>query len=117
MSDHDSDAERAALEWLALIDQGDANASWSATASLFQRAVTAEQWAQSLGVARAPLGAVISRRLQSAKSATELPGAPDGHYVVFQFDSSFEHKRTATETVTPMRDADGSWRVSGYFVR
>jgi hypothetical protein len=48
---------------------------------------------------------------------TELPGAPDGEYVVFQFDTQFEHKRAAVETVTPMRDPDGSWRVSGYFIR
>ena len=48
---------------------------------------------------------------------TELPGAPDGEYVVFQFDTQFERKRAAVETVTPMRDPDGSWRVSGYFIR
>ena len=52
-----------------------------------------------------------------AKPATELPGAPDGEYVVFQFSTAFEHKRAAVETVTPMMDADGQWRVSGYFVR
>ena len=48
---------------------------------------------------------------------TELPGAPDGEYVVFQFDTQFERKRAAVETVTPMCDPDGSWRVSGYFIR
>ena len=67
--------------------------------------------------ARAPLGRVLSRHLAQAKPATELPGAPDGEYVVFQFDTAFERKRAAVETVTPMRDADGHWRVSGYFVR
>jgi hypothetical protein len=47
----------------------------------------------------------------------ELPGAPDGDYAVIQFSTEFAHKRTARETVTPMRDADGEWRVSGYFIR
>jgi hypothetical protein len=28
-----------------------------------------------------------------------------------------ENKAAAVETVTPMLDADGVWRVSGYFVR
>jgi len=37
--------------------------------------------------------------------------------VVIQFDSSFEHKQTAVETVTPMLDTDGKWRVSGYFIK
>jgi hypothetical protein len=117
MSDSDPAAERAALDWLALTDRGDAAASWAAAASLFRAAVSPEQWKQALGLAREPLGAVVSRQLATAKSATELPGAPDGEYVVFQFTTSFEKKRSATETVTPMRDRDGEWRVSGYFVR
>jgi hypothetical protein len=117
MADFDPAAERAALEWLALIDRGDALASLEAAASLFRRAVSAQQWEQSLNAARGPLGSVISRRLESARPATELPGAPDGEYVVFQFSTAFEHKRAATETVTPMRDTDGVWRVSGYFIR
>ncbi len=113
----DPAAERAALEWLALVDGGDARSSWSAAATLFRRAVPEERWAESLDAARGPLGKVESRRLTSAKPATELPGAPDGEYVVFQFDTVFERKRAAGETVTPMRDTDGAWRVSGYFVR
>jgi len=115
--DHDPAAERAALDWLTLVDRGDAAASWEAAASLFKRAVSEEQWGRALGAAREPLGALVNRRLETARAATELPGAPDGEYVVFQFASAFEHKRAATETVTPMRDTDGAWRVSGYFIR
>jgi hypothetical protein len=46
-----------------------------------------------------------------------LPGAPDGEYVVIQFKTAFENKKFAIETVTPMLDGDGKWRVSGYFIR
>jgi len=42
---------------------------------------------------------------------------PDGEYVVIQYDSSFEHKQSAVETVTPMLDKDGKWRVSGYYIK
>ncbi len=48
---------------------------------------------------------------------TSLPGAPDGQYVVIQYESSFEHKKSAIETVTPSQGADGHWRVSGYFIK
>ena len=41
----------------------------------------------------------------------------DGKYVVIQYDTVFEHKASAVETVTPMPDPDGVWRVSGYFIR
>ena len=117
MIEYDPAAERAALDWLALTDRGEATASWEAAASLFRRVVSAQQWEQSLAAARAPLGSLVSRRIESARTATELPGAPDGEYVVFQFSTAFERKRAATETVTPMRDTDGHWRVSGYFIR
>jgi hypothetical protein len=46
-----------------------------------------------------------------------LPGVPDGEYVVVEYETSFENKKTANETVTPMKDPDGTWRVSGYFIR
>src|SRR5262245_53629231 len=111
MTDHDPDAERAALDWLALVDGGETTVSWERAASLFRRAVTAPQWEQAITAAREPLGAVVSRSLQSARPATELPGAPDGEYVVIEFSTAFEHKRAAIETVTPMRDTDGQWRV------
>lgn len=117
MTDFDPAAEPAALAWLALADAGDAAGTWEAAASLFRRAVPLDQWTRSLDVARGPLGAVIARTRRSARFATELPGAPDGEYVVLEFDTQFAHKRTAVETVTPMRDADGEWRVSGYFIR
>jgi hypothetical protein len=117
MPDFDPAAERAALEWLKLIDADDARASWAAAATLFRRAVPEQQWTQALEAARGPLGHLESRHLTKAQPATTLPGAPDGEYVVFQFDTVFEHKRAAVETVTPMREADGQWRVSGYFVR
>ena len=117
MSHYDSAAERAALDWLRLADGDDADASWAAASSLFRQAVSPDDWRQALKAARNPLGPVVSRRVSDAKEATELPGAPDGEYVIFEFDTSFAHKRAAVETVTPMRDSDGQWRVSGYFIR
>jgi hypothetical protein len=46
-----------------------------------------------------------------------LPGAPPGEYVVIVYASAFENRPAAQETVNPMRDKDGVWRVSGYFVK
>jgi ribosomal protein S17E len=37
--------------------------------------------------------------------------------VIIQYDSSFENKKSAVETVTPMLDKDGKWRVSGYYIK
>ena len=113
----EDDAEAAAKTWLELVDGGSYEASWDQAAKLFQGAITKEQWKQTAGGVRAPLGPVVSRKVKSRKYAEKLPGAPDGKYVVIQFDTVFQNKSSAVETVTPMLDPDGVWRVSGYFVR
>ena len=110
-------AVKVAEKWLDLVDRGDYVESWQNAASLFRSAVTVEQWQQALNAARRPLGDLKWRKLKGAKYMTSLPGAPDGEYVVIQFDASFANKKEAVETVTPMRDEDGVWRVSGYFVK
>ena len=48
---------------------------------------------------------------------TSLPGAPDGEYVVMEFTTAFTNKKSAIETITPMLDEDGQWRVAGYYIR
>jgi hypothetical protein len=110
-------AVAAATTWLSEVDAGAYGESWDHAAELFRRAVTRENWQQALNGVRKPLGAVISRELQSATYATELPGAPDGEYVVIQFETSFAEKKNAVETITPMKDPDGAWRVSGYYIQ
>jgi hypothetical protein len=110
-------AVKAAESWLRLVDQGDYAESWKETASLFRSAVTEAKWEESMVGARKPLGSIRSRKLKSAQYATEIPGAPDGQYVVIQFDTSFSNKASAVETITPMKDTDGEWRVSGYFIK
>ena len=107
----------AAEVWLELIDTEKYEASWHEAASYFQGAVSTEQWLSSMQSVRNPLGQKLSRSLKSKQYHTSLPGAPDGEYVVIQFNTSFEYKRSAVETVTPMKDKDGKWRVSGYYIK
>lgn len=115
--DGETEAVKAAEQWLALVDTGEYSDSWDEASELFRGAVTKEVWRQSLSGVRRPLGDMTNRSLQSAQYTTSLPGAPDGEYVVIQFATSFENKEAAIETVTPMRDEDGQWRVSGYFIK
>jgi hypothetical protein len=110
-------AGRRADAWLALVDQGKYDQSWEEAARLFKGAVTKEKWREAASAVRAPLGKLVSRKLKSRQYSKTLPGAPDGEYVVIQYDSSFENKKEAVETVTPMLDPDGVWRVSGYYIR
>lgn len=110
-------AQAAADAWLAALDAADYGASWDAAAALFRNAVPRSGWEQAARATRSPLGAVRERQAAGAQFTRTLPGAPDGEYVVIQYRTRFEHKAAAVETVTPMRDPDGQWRVSGYFIR
>jgi len=109
-------AEKRAIEasntWLTLIDNNQYAKSWETAAELFKNAVGKDQWNQSLNSVRKPLGKVMKRTIKSKQHTTTLPGAPDGEYVVIQYETSFENKKSSVETVTPMRDKDGNWRVS-----
>lgn len=106
-----------AKAWLRLVDSGEYEKSWEQASTLFRNALDQPTWKKALDATRIPLGEVITREVKSAHLATSLPGAPDGEYVVIQFATTFELKESAIETVTPMREEDGSWRVSGYFIR
>jgi len=110
-------AATAAGAWVSLVDGGDYAESWNQTAGFFKNAVTKEQWQQSLKAVRAPLGKMVARKLKSKQYTKTLPGAPDGEFVVIQYETTFENKKSAIETVTPMLDKDGKWRVSGYYIK
>ena len=111
------EAQKAAEQWLALVDAGKFAESWDTAAAYFKAAVSKDKWESSLVAVRKPLGDLVSRKLKSAKFTKTLPGAPDGEYVVLQFDTSFSNKKAALETITPLLDKDGKWRVSGYFIK
>lgn len=110
-------ATAAAQRWLAEIDNGQYGQSWQDAAAFFQNAVPEEKWESSMTAFRKPLGAMAARNLKSAQYATQLPGAPDGQYVVMKFDTTFANKKSAIETVTFNREKNGQWKASGYFIK
>jgi len=109
-------AQTAADQWLKLVDAGDYGQSWDNASNLFKAHVSKDQWEKAIHATRSPFGQVLSRKVLKASYTDHLPGAPDGEYVVIQFETTFEHKKAAIETVTPMMDG-GEWKVSGYFIR
>ena len=107
----------AAMSWLALIDGGRYAESWKQASAYFRGVITEAGWDTALRGARAPLGDVQSRNVRTTKEAKSLPGAPDGQYVVMEFDTSFANKISAIEMVTFVQEPDGRWRAAGYFIR
>src|SRR4051812_14045169 len=104
-------AQSAAESWLRLVDGQQYASSWQTAAAYFKARVTEERWQALVQGVRNPLGALKSRTVKSTTSAKTLPGAPDGEYVVMEFNTSFEHKAAAVERITMMREFDGNWRT------
>ena len=107
----------AAQAWLGQIDAGNYGKSWKDAASYFQGAITEKGWTDALNGTRKPLGPLLSRKVATTRSANSLPGAPDGNYVVMQFDTTFSNKKSAIETVTFMQEKDGKWKAAGYYIK
>ena len=114
----DTSAGMAAVtEWLSVVDRGAYGDSWDRAAQRFREAIERAKWEIAIDSARRPLGAALARKLRTATFARSLPGAPEGEYVVIQYDTVFEKVALAAETVTSEREKDGSWRVAGYWIK
>ena len=103
--------EDAALDWLALVDAGDWQASYDAAGKQFRDPNTVAGWRAASEQARVPLGDVLSREI----AGVEEVNAPPKGYTVVKFRTRFSKKAAATETVTLEREGD-TYRVVGYFI-
>ncbi len=109
--------QETARTWLADTDRGDAAQSWKNAGKQFRNAITVERWADSLKQVRPPLGALSQRAALATQFRKNFPGAPDGEYAIVVFRTTFAKKMDARETLTLEHEADGVWRVIGYFIR
>jgi hypothetical protein len=111
------EAQASAETWLALVDAGNYAQSWDEASTFFKSKVSKADWEKMLTQVRTPLGKSDGRTPKGAVYQTSIPKAPDGEYVVIQYKTNFAAVGAAVETITPMLDQDGKWRVSGYYVR
>ena len=109
-------AATAVEVWLGIVDDGRYPDSWQNAASIFKNTVPRDTWLAMLNDHRQAMGKPLSRRARIRQFSRMLPGAPGGQYMSFIYDTSFENRKVATETVTCVLDVDGQWRVTGYFV-
>ena len=112
------EAARAAAEpWLALVDAGKSAESWQKLDPAFAKRVGKKKWVASIAEIRGRTGKLVSRKFDSAEYTKELPGAPEGEYVVLEFETVFAQKDAASEKVTLILGRDLNWRVAGYAVK
>jgi hypothetical protein len=113
----DAEVAKMAEAWLSGIDAGGYEKSRNEASEFFRNSITGKAWTEAVTKFREPLGELKSRKFRDSQNADALPGAPDGKYVIVQFDTSFAAKARAVETVTFMLEKDGSWKAAGYLIR
>lgn len=115
------EAKKAAVEvttsWLQLIDNGEYAKSWDNAAEYFKKAAGEEDWSKQMVAVRKPLGKLVERKVASKEYTTSMAGAPDGEYVIVKYQTTFENKESAVETVTAKKSENGTWRVCGYYIK
>ncbi len=113
--------ERVAIvsmnSWLKLVDDNKYGRSWDESAQLFKNSVIRIEWIQLLKNTRRPLGRLINRELISLTYTTSMLNAPEGEYVVIEYNTAFKEQSNVTEIITLVRINEEFWRVSGYFFR
>lgn len=111
-------AYAAVLHWLALVDGEDYLQCWKDSGEVFRNHLSEEQWIHTMQRERKGFGAIVSRNLKRRDARTTLPGASEGVYVVFRFETTFENRKALMrETIAAALEEDGKWRVIGYYIR
>jgi hypothetical protein len=110
-------AEAAAARWLALVDSSRYAVSWDSAGAFFRSQVTQQEWLAAVRPTRAQVNPLSERRRLHAEYTRELPDTPAGDYVVIQFAATARDKTSVIETVVLVLEANGDWRVIGYFIR
>jgi len=101
--------------WLALLDTGKYTESWNGLSELYKQNDTVEKWVDHFDKYHKPLGKLLERKLID-QTTTSLTEAPEGEYIIFQYQSAFENKKNVSEAVSVVKDMDGQWRILGYFI-
>ena len=110
------EANRAAQDYVELLDKHQYAESWTRGAQLFRKTISQGEWVQALQAARGRLGAMKSRTLKDERIAWDPIKLPKGAYMVVEFDTSFERAPQSGELLTLMQEKDGSWKVLTYQV-
>lgn len=113
---NENTANSLAKEWLNVLDVGEYGKSWEKADAYFKSQLSKEKWDNALQKLRSPLGKVISRTEKGNKKYTSLPGLKNGEYLVIQFLTEFQNKKSSVETLTLSKES-GNWLPIGYFIQ
>jgi hypothetical protein len=112
-----SQAFRCGMLWLKQMDKNKCDICWEQSAECMRKTLSKKDWQLAQEKTRCTLGKLISRKTISKEYTTTMRDLPEGEFVVIQFQTTFENGKEVVETITPMKEKDGNWRVSEYIIK
>jgi hypothetical protein len=106
-------AERAALEWLGLLDADRWEQAWAQMIDMMRSSVSMAEWRRTIEQGRAPLLPLGERRLIAASRTTDFAGSP-AVQLVFHIASAGNPNATETLVLSPGPDG---WRIAAIGIR
>jgi hypothetical protein len=108
---------KIALTWLVKLDNGSYQQSYDEAAQFFKNNVDKNQWLANMQTYRAGAGVASKRKELNMFYYTEFPNTPAGEYVTIQYGTAFQQNTAAIETLTLIKEQDGTWKVAGYYIK
>jgi hypothetical protein len=111
-ADQTEQAREAADAWLALFDADDIEATYEMAAETFKTQVEMQDWEAQAAQVKQAVGELDGRTYMETTYADELPQAPEGDYMIVQYDTQYANLNV-TEFVILVLDED-TWRMVGF---
>ena len=106
-----------ALQWLTQLDNGQYFESWETSSIYLKKGIEQYRWASALKISREPFGDLLSRKVSIISYSTQVPGLPDGEYVIVEFEVSYENKNKAIEKTILAKEKEKTWMVAKYIIK
>ena len=105
-----------AEQFTALVDANQWQQAYTETSDLHHLLLTEEQWIAEQQRARALLGDVLNRELQTVTARDHYPGLPDGAYLIISYKTETRYKQKAIEVLL-MLQRGSTWDICKYSIR
>lgn len=113
----DPKADQAARAWLALIDQGKYATAWDQAGGLLRKNIAKAEFEKRLAKVAEATGPATERKFMRAMELKNPPGNPPGQYLVLLYAPLFVKQPKLLEQVALEQDAQGAWKVVGYYLK
>lgn len=110
-------AQKAGDSWLALVDSENYPEAWKGFSNFFKERMPLEKWRPQITSVKNIFGKVENRKFKNGTETKTLTGMPDGDYAILQYETAFEKKKNALETVTLVLEKNGKWGVTNYNIK